>query len=52
MNITGGQLRGNVAILDVEGELFPGQLGLSLVQMVKTGAVWQFDRAARAGMVR
>jgi hypothetical protein len=52
MSITGGQLRGNVAILDVEGELFPGQLGLSLVQMVKTGAVWQFDRAARAGMVR
>jgi hypothetical protein len=52
MNITGGQLRGNVAILDVEGELFPGQMGLSLVQMVKTGAVWQFDRAARAGMVR
>jgi hypothetical protein len=52
MTITGGQLRGNLAILDVEGELFPGQLGLSLVQMVKTGAVWQFDRAARAGMVR
>jgi hypothetical protein len=25
---------------------------LSLVRMVKTGAVWQFDRAARAGMVR
>jgi hypothetical protein len=52
MSITGGQLRGNIAILDVEGELFPGQLGLSLVQMVKTGAGWQFDRAARAGMVR
>lgn len=52
MTITGGQLRGNVAVLDVEGELFPGQLGLSLVQMVKTGAVWQFDRAARAGLVR
>jgi hypothetical protein len=52
MTITGGQLRGNIAILDVEGELFPGQRGLSLVQMVKTGTVWQFDRAARAGMVR
>ena len=52
MKITGGQLRGNVAILDVEGELFPGQLGLSLVQMVKAGTIWQFDRAARAGMVR
>jgi hypothetical protein len=52
MTITGGQLRGKVAVLDVEGELFPNQLGLSLVQMVKTGAVWQFDRAARAGLVR
>ena len=52
MTITGGQLRGKVAVLDVEGELFQGQLGLSLVQMVKTGAVWQFDRAARAGLVR
>src|SRR5580765_559636 len=52
MSITGGQLRGNLAILDVEGELFPGQLGLSLVQMVKNGTAWQFDRAARAGMVR
>ena len=52
MSITGGQLRGNTAILDVEGELFPGQLGLSLVQMVKSGTAWQFDRAARAGMVR
>jgi hypothetical protein len=52
MSITGGQLRGNIAILDVEGELFPGQLGLSLVQMVKNGTAWQFDRAARAGMVR
>ena len=52
MTITGGQLRGNVAVLDVEGELFPGQLGLTLVQMVKTGPVWQFDRAARAGLVR
>ena len=52
MTITGGQLRGNLAVLDVEGELFPGQLGLSVVQMVKTGTAWQFDRAGRAGMVR
>ncbi len=31
---------------DVEGELFPGTMALSLVQMVKTGATWQFDRTA------
>ena len=31
---------------------FPGTMALSLVQMVKTGATGQFDRAARAGMLR
>jgi hypothetical protein len=52
MKVTGGQLRGTTAVLDVEGEMFPGQLSLSRVQMVKSGATWQFDRAARAGMIR
>ena len=52
MKVTGGQLRDATAILEVEGELFPGQLGMSIVQMVKTGGVWKFDRASRAGMVR
>ena len=51
LKISGGQLRGDVAILDVEGEIFEGQLGLSLVQMVKTGAGWQFERAVRVGML-
>ena len=51
LKIARGQLRGDVAILDVEGEIFQGQLGLSLVQMVRTGGVWQFERAARAGML-
>jgi hypothetical protein len=52
MRVTGGQLRGDVATLDVEGEMFPGTLGLSIVRMVKAGAAWQFDRAARAGLVK
>lgn len=51
MKVTGGQLRGDVAILEVEGEMFPGQKGLSLVQMVRAGTSWQFDRVARAGSV-
>ena len=51
MKITGGQLRGDTAILDVEGEVFAGSMGLSRVQMVKSGDVWKFDRAARAGML-
>ena len=37
---------------DVGGELFAATISLSLVQMVKTGATWQFDRTARAGMLR
>ncbi len=52
MKVTGGQLRGDVAILDVEGEMFPGQLSLSLARMVKVGNAWLFDQAARVGMVR
>jgi hypothetical protein len=51
MKITGGQLHGDTAILDVEGEVFPGTMGLSRVQMVKAGDVWKFDKAARAGML-
>ena len=51
MTISGGEVSGNVAVLDVEGEMFPGFKNLSRVRMVKTGTVWQFDRAARAGSV-
>ena len=51
MKVTGGQVRGDTAILDVEGEVFPGTMGLSRVQMVKIGDVWKFDKAARAGML-
>lgn len=51
LKIVGGHLGGDVAILEVECEIFEGQLGLSLVQMVKTSAGWQFERAARAGML-
>ena len=52
MKIVGGQLQGDVAILDVEGEMFPGQASLSLARMVKVGATWLFDQAARAGMLK
>lgn len=49
--ITGGVLRPTEAILDVEGEMFPGTLGVSRVRMIKSGTTWLFDRAARAGFV-
>jgi hypothetical protein len=49
--ITGGVLRGDSAILDLEGEIFEGQAGLFLVRMVKSGDKWVFDRATRAGFI-
>jgi hypothetical protein len=49
--ITGGELRGDVAILDLEGELFEGQLGLFQIKMVKSGDRWLFDRATRVGSI-
>ena len=52
MKISRGQLTGNTAILDVEGEMGPGMLSLTLVRMVKSGTVWQFDQAARTGFVK
>jgi len=52
MKVTRGQLIGNTAILDVEGEMSPGMLSVTLVRMIKTGTVWQFDQAARAGFAK
>ena len=49
--ITGGELRGDSAILDLEGEIFEGQPGLFLVRMVKSGDKWLFDSATRAGFI-
>jgi hypothetical protein len=49
--ITGGQLMSpTVAVLEVEGQRF-GTTWLSLVRMVKTGTVWQFEESAPAGML-
>src|SRR4051794_36230722 len=48
--ITGGELRGDSAILNLEGELFENQNGLFLVRMVKENSRWVFDRATKAGM--
>lgn len=51
IKITGGELRADSAILEVEGEMFPGMKGLFLVGMKKSGAKWLFDRAVRAGLI-
>jgi len=44
--ITGGELRGDTAIVEIEADSM-----LTLVKMVKSGATWQFDRATRAGFI-
>ncbi len=49
--ITGGELRGDAAILDVEGEVFQGMKGLMRVRMKKEGERWLFDRSVRAGFI-
>jgi len=49
--ITGGELRGDTAILDVEGEVFEGMKGLMRVRMKKSGEQWLFDRSVRAGFL-
>ena len=51
LRATGGELRGEVAILDVEGELFEGRTGLWLVRMLKEDGEWRFDQAAMAGLL-
>jgi hypothetical protein len=50
--VTRGQLiNPTTAVLEAEGERF-GSRNLSLVKMVKTGAVWQFEESAPLGTVR
>lgn len=51
LTITGGQLRGEKAVLEVEGETFPGMNSMTFVEMVKTGTAWKFERAIRFGIV-
>ncbi len=49
--ITGGELRGDTAILEVEAEIFQGQNGIFFIRMVKDGPRWLFDQATRVGMI-
>ena len=47
--VTGGEMRGDAAILEVEGELYPGAKWLFLVKMVRGDAGWQFSQKVPAG---
>ena len=51
LTVTGGERRGDVADLDIAGEMFPGTLAIYRVRMIKGGERWLFDSANVAGMV-
>ncbi len=51
MKITGGELRGEQAILEVEGESAAGARGLYLVRMTREADEWRFDEATLAGLL-
>jgi hypothetical protein len=51
VKITGGTLRGDSAILDVEGGLASGVKALTVVRLVKGGTGWLFEEAMMAGML-
>lgn len=50
--ITGGEIRGDVATIEMEGEIFEGTKGLFLVRMTKNGPRWILERAVRAGFIK
>jgi hypothetical protein len=49
--ITGGALRGDDAVLDVEGTLASGVRALTLVRMIKGPSKWLVESATMAGML-
>ena len=51
VKVLGGEMRGDTADLDVEGEMFAGQKGLFLVRMTRSGSRWLFARATPAGFI-
>jgi hypothetical protein len=50
--VTGGTVRGDAATLEIEGEMFPGQMAVYFAKMVKSGNAWLFDGATLAGLVK
>lgn len=50
--VTGGEERGDVADLEVEGEMFPGTKALYVARMVRVDGGWLFETATIVGMLR
>jgi hypothetical protein len=51
LRVTGGELRGETADLEIEGDMAPGIPALYLARMRKIGAAWLFDGAGLAGLL-
>jgi hypothetical protein len=51
MKVASGELRGETAILDVEGESAGGAKGLYRVRMIRDGQGWRFDEGTLAGFL-
>jgi len=49
--VVGGELRGDTAILEVEGEAFSGSKGFYVARMSKAGTAWLFDTATMVGLL-
>lgn len=51
LKVVGGDERGDVADLEIEGEMFPGTQALYLARMRQAGGAWRFESAAMVGML-
>lgn len=49
--VAAGEVRGDSALLDIEGESFPGMNGLTLVRMAKVGTSWKLAQVQRVGFI-
>jgi hypothetical protein len=52
LKITGGELRGDQADLEIEGDMHPGMGAVYLARMRKDGKAWLFEGAALQGLTR
>jgi hypothetical protein len=51
LKVVGGTERGEVADLEIEGEMFPGTPAFYLARMRQAGGQWLFESAAMVGML-
>jgi hypothetical protein len=51
LKVLGGEVRGDTADLEIEGEMFPGTRALYLARLHQVDGTWLFDRAGVVGML-